>query len=79
MENKNELLIIKSNKYFLSAYIVRNKWMSLFYFLIGLCSCMNNSKNINENFSENENFSRYGFHAWVRNDKTDSWFAGLLV
>jgi CubicO group peptidase (beta-lactamase class C family) len=27
--------------------------------------------------SENENFSRYGFHAWVRNDKTDSWFAGL--
>ena len=27
--------------------------------------------------SENENFSRYGFHTWVRNDKTDSWFAGL--
>lgn len=27
--------------------------------------------------SENENFARYGFHAWVRNDTKDSWFAGL--
>jgi hypothetical protein len=27
--------------------------------------------------SENENFARYGYHIWVRNDKKDSWFAGL--
>jgi CubicO group peptidase (beta-lactamase class C family) len=27
--------------------------------------------------SENENFGRYGYHAWIRNDKKDSWFAGL--
>lgn len=27
--------------------------------------------------SENENFARYGYQAWVRNDKSDSWFAGL--
>lgn len=26
---------------------------------------------------ENENFGRYGYQAWVRNEKTDSWFAGL--
>jgi len=26
---------------------------------------------------ENENFGRYGYQAWVRNEKTGSWFAGL--
>jgi CubicO group peptidase (beta-lactamase class C family) len=27
--------------------------------------------------SENENFARYGYQVWVRQDKPDSWFAGL--
>ncbi len=26
---------------------------------------------------ENQNFARYGYQAWVRTDKADSWFAGL--
>ena len=26
---------------------------------------------------ENQNFSRYGYQTWVRNDKADTWFAGL--
>jgi CubicO group peptidase (beta-lactamase class C family) len=26
---------------------------------------------------ENQNFTRYGYQAWVRTDKADSWFAGL--
>ena len=26
---------------------------------------------------ENQNFVRYGYQAWVRTDKSDSWFAGL--
>jgi CubicO group peptidase (beta-lactamase class C family) len=26
---------------------------------------------------ENENFSQYGYQVWVRNEKADSWFAGL--
>jgi CubicO group peptidase (beta-lactamase class C family) len=26
---------------------------------------------------ENENFGRYGYQAWVRSEKADSWFAGL--
>jgi CubicO group peptidase (beta-lactamase class C family) len=27
--------------------------------------------------SENANFARYGYQVWVRQDKPDSWFAGL--
>lgn len=27
--------------------------------------------------SENENFARYGYQAWVRTDKADTWFAAL--
>jgi CubicO group peptidase (beta-lactamase class C family) len=26
---------------------------------------------------ENKNFARYGYQSWVRNEKADSWFAGL--
>jgi CubicO group peptidase (beta-lactamase class C family) len=27
--------------------------------------------------TENKNFTRYGYHVWVRNDQANSWFAGL--
>jgi uncharacterized protein (TIGR02145 family) len=56
MENKNDFLKVKSKKNFLRTYLGTDKWM-YYWFIIGLCSCINNSKNSSEN-NPNSNESK---------------------